>query len=569
MKKLVSLLLSTLLLFSLAACGQKDPDSKTPDSKTAEGKLLPTAAGELPIVPEGTDITLTVAVMQTPLIADYATNYFTKWIEEKSGVKLEFVVLPADTIEEKVLLTLSTNDAQNLPDIYLSTTMKSNNTIFGPSYAPMWHDQGMIIPLNGLIDEYGFYLQEALKVAEDDGYNVKEWITSADGNIYAFPSFSASLTNSYPQKLWINQGWLDALNLPVPQTTEELRETLRAFKTKDPNGNGQADEIPYAGAKYNTMYGYDFIINAFVYNHVGYSRMMVENGKVVFAPTTKEWRDAMIFLRELHDEGLYYEGSFTQDQTALQQMGMNENDILGGFEALGHDLVLVTKDQNIIDRYAAVPALKGPEGKHYTSYSPPSVRPSGIITSKCEYPEIALRVLDLMCSDEAAKITRYGEKGVNWDDADPGTTGYYGTPAIMKILDNTWAVAGQNQNFLQQSPFVLDPAVATGIQWDGNPKEAGYIKAAAVMQLQKTGEVPDEVLANLVFTAEEVEKITTPKTDIDSYILQSIANFVAGEWNPKDDAQWDAYVAEYEKMGLPVFLETVQTTYDRMKANSK
>jgi putative aldouronate transport system substrate-binding protein len=532
-------------------------------------KILPTPAGQFPIVPPGKTVELTVAVMQTPWISDYATNYFTKWVEAKSGVKLKFILLPQDTITEKVMLTLSTNDVKSLPDIYLATGMSSNNTIFGASFASYWYDQGMIIPLNDLIDKYSFYLTQGLDVAQKFGYSIEEWMTSADGNIYALPSFSASLTNSYPHKLWINQGWLKKLGLQMPTTTEELRTVLRAFKNNDPNGNGKKDEIPFSGARQDLFYGYDPIINAFIYNQSHYSRMYVENGVVKFAPTTSQWRDAMKYLRSLKEEGLYYPGSFTQDLTSIQQMAIDRNDILGVFEGLGHDLVLTTKDQAVLDRYDSMPALKGPAGARFVTFDAPSIRPSGVITANCQYPEIAFRVLDLMMSDEGAKITRYGEKGVNWDDASPGSIGYYGTPAIMKILKNTWAQVGQNQNFLQQSPYILDPAIAVGVEWNGNVKDAGYIKAIAVQKLEKTGVVPKEYIANLVYTNAESETIRTPRTNIDKYILQSIANFVAGDWDPNNDAQWNAYVAEYEKMGLSTYQKTIQTAYTRMKKGKK
>lgn len=546
--KWLSLVLSFLLTFSMMGA--------------ALAEMTP--AGELPVVKEGTDITLTVGVMQTPFIENYKTNYFTRYIEEKTGVKLEFIEYPQDPPGEKVLLTLATNDVKSLPDMFLSIMMASNNTIFGASYAQTWYDQGMIIPLNDLIENYGVNTKEALALAEGYGYQIKNWMTSPDGNIYSLPSFSASLTNSYPHKLWLNQGWLDKLNLKMPTTTEEFREVLRAFKTGDPNGNGQADEIPFSGAKQLLYYGYDFLINAFIYNDSYNSRMYVEEGTVKFAPTTKQWRDAMIYLRELNNEGLYYPGSFTQDTTTIQQMATNENDILGAFEGLGHDLVVVTDNQDIIDRYNSVPALTGPEGNHFVTFAAPAIRPSGVITTNCEHPEIAFRVLDAMMSWEAAVITRYGEKGVNWDDADENTEGYYSTPAILKILENTWAAAGQNQNFLQQSPFILDPAIATGIQWSGNPKEAGYIKAQSVVKLQETGVVPQEYLSNLVFTVEESEAISTIRNDVDTYILQSIANFVAGGWDPTDDRQWETYIAEYERMGLPTYISCVQQAYTRM-----
>ena len=39
---------------------------------------------------------------------------------------------------------------------------------------------------------------------------------------------------------------LDALGLEMPQTVDEYYETLVAFRDKDPNGNGEQDEIPLA-----------------------------------------------------------------------------------------------------------------------------------------------------------------------------------------------------------------------------------------------------------------------------------------------------------------------------------
>ncbi len=553
-KQVVSLLLALMMLLSVVPALAAD--------------IVTSPAGELPIVPEGTKITLTVGVVQTPFIADFETNYFTKWIEERTGVSLDFIYYPSDNPVEKVLLALSTNDAANLPDMFLSVGMTSNNTLFGAAYAPRWYDEGMIIPLNDLIDNYGVNINKALDVALSYDYNIRPWMTSADGNIYSLPAFSASLTNSYPNKLWINQGWLDALGLEMPTTTDEFRAVLEAFKTRDPNGNNQADEIPLAGAKSSAVglgtIGYDTLINAFIYNDTANSRMYVEDGVVKFAPTTKEWRDAMIYLHDLCKDGLFYSGSFTQDGTALQQIGTNENDILGAFEGLGYEAVVANNNLEVLSRYNSMPALTGPEGKHYVTWAAPSIRPAGVITTKCKYPEIAFRVLDEMMSYEGSLITRYGEKGVNWDDADEGTISYYGSPAILKILENTWAQAGQNQNFLQQSPFILDPAIATGVQWGGNVMEGGYIKALGIQKLDATGEVPAEFIANLVFTPDEIEAIQMPRNDIDTYILRSIANFIAGDWDPRNDKQWESYAAEYERMGLSTYLATVQTVYTRM-----
>lgn len=41
---------------------------------------------------------------------------------------------------------------------------------------------------------------------------------------------------------WASTRWLDRLGLPMPDDIDQFHETMRAFKERDPNGNGEADE---------------------------------------------------------------------------------------------------------------------------------------------------------------------------------------------------------------------------------------------------------------------------------------------------------------------------------------
>ena len=99
----------------------------------------------------------------------------------------------------------------------------------------------LFIALNDLIDQYCPNLKA--EMAKRPG--AEERITAPDGNIYSLPFLGRSgngWINSF-----INQPWLDKLGLEMPTTLDEFYEVLKAFKTQDPNGNGIADEIPYAG----------------------------------------------------------------------------------------------------------------------------------------------------------------------------------------------------------------------------------------------------------------------------------------------------------------------------------
>ena len=64
-----------------------------------------------------------------------------------------------------------------------------------------------------------------------------------ENGILSLPQVTGFNPRSW-EVMMINKTWLDKLGLEVPSTLGELEEVLKAFKEKDPNGNGKADEIP-------------------------------------------------------------------------------------------------------------------------------------------------------------------------------------------------------------------------------------------------------------------------------------------------------------------------------------
>ena len=86
-------------------------------------------------------VDMTAFTMSMPNVTDLATNDFTKYLENLTGVHLEFETGGRDDWEEKLNLELSSGD---YPDI-----------IFGvsPNLAKYGVKEGIIIPLDDLITE--------------------------------------------------------------------------------------------------------------------------------------------------------------------------------------------------------------------------------------------------------------------------------------------------------------------------------------------------------------------------------------------------------------------------------
>ena len=153
--------------------------------------------------------------------------------------------------------------------------------------------------------------------------------------------------------MYINQKWLDTLNLNVPTTTDELTEVLQAFKDQDPNGNGKADEIPMSCIGDFSKQDYSFF-NAFGMFGIApdMNVLVVEDGEVKCAATTENWKAACNYFADLYEKGLLDNESFTQGETQLTAKGSADVERIGvlwGWNATNYVGSAYTED------YVAIP----------------------------------------------------------------------------------------------------------------------------------------------------------------------------------------------------------------------
>ncbi len=497
-------------------------------------------------------ITIRLAAPQNAYIEDFDTNLYKLWLEEQTDLNLEMEWLPAADAEQSVKLALSTG--ANLPDAYIGF---GNHQIFTNPNIQRYGEQGVIIPVDGLIEQYGTNTKKLF--AELREYNIEALMTSADGHIYFMPGFSSSTITKYRQLMWINKGWLDALELEVPATTAEFADTLRAFKRLRPDG------IPMAGTEDSySKQPYDFLFDAFIYNDVNNSRLLLEDGVVSFAPVRDEWRDALRYMRGLYDEGLYSPLSFVQDDQQLKQMANDAGDILGVFASPGITMTVQQNSPEMIERYTGVGPLVGPDGIRLSTIFMPDPMPNGVITSACEHPEEVFRLFDLMLSEEACLMGRYGTKGEDWDFAGEGEISIYGTPATIRIINQLWN-RSQNKHLCQIGPYVSRPKFSGGVTWGGSTTDGEYMNAQAA--LLQNGLEPEEYIDTLIYTPDEDARIGSARAEVEAYVRASVIDFITGGREISDDAAWREYLRGFETLGLDEFLTVAQTAWDRRGNN--
>lgn len=140
---------------------------------------------ELPIATADNPITLRVAMPVNSKVEDINTNQLTLYIEEQTGIDLEFIEMSDAETATQVNTLMNGGE---LPDIFLG---------WGFPYDALctYADAGLIQPLDEYIDQWGYNLKNTI-LADPDLENALAYATY-DGHVYAMPSGGGLVTNVY------------------------------------------------------------------------------------------------------------------------------------------------------------------------------------------------------------------------------------------------------------------------------------------------------------------------------------------------------------------------------------
>ncbi|MCZ8515427.1 extracellular solute-binding protein [Paenibacillus filicis] len=372
----------TLLSGSLTACSSGSDSAKAPSGGNGDNKPAKLKIG---IGTEGLQY-----IEGSPNIND---DKYTKKLRELSKTDVTLDLIPHREFDQKLTLLFAGGE---LPDLL------QTHGINKPEVAPAV-DTGILIPLNDLIDKYGPNLKKNISKEAWDFASV-----SKDGKIYGIPT-----TNPTPNGnvMMVRKDWLDKLGLKPPKTVDEYIDMLRAFRDKDPNGNGKADEIPYSGreklAFTEAFFGaYDVLPADWKF----------ENGQLVPNMIRPQMKTALGVYKKLYEEKLLDNEVFVQ-QAKDWDAKIKAKGIVG----------LWTHAARMADKWSAevktgtpsaqlevIPAPTGPDGKGGFGIGSQVGGNVWVIPKTTKNPQAAIQFLDWFYSDEAQKFLTYGLEGEDY-----------------------------------------------------------------------------------------------------------------------------------------------------------
>ena len=494
----------------------------------------------LPITDEMCTLTFTGMNMNSTRVGRYDETDMMKKLEADTNVKIVWNMIPQASWKEKKNLMIASGE---LPD-----------GIMGPlsitaDEAQLLGGQGILIPLENLIAEYAPNIQHILDT--DPTYRAQ--VTSPDGHIYALTAMQDMGFDSLSVSI-INKTWLDELGLPVPSTTDEFYEALKAFKENDMAGNGRT--IPFsflyqesADLNREVKREFEWIFLAFGVPETPTHIIIEDDGELIFTASQEGYKEAIKYLHKLYSEGLIDPEIFSQDRTLLTNKIRQMN--VGCYT--DYRLESSMASEEIQDNFVIMPPLKGPDGDQRWLRAKAGMSDGAFaLTSACKHPEIAIRWLDNINTPENSIQMLYGmfkEEGWNKSEALVPSADYPGKwtsntdlrPADVNPSDWPWSAP------IGSSPVIVPHEVIDEYIAE-RANNVAKERACAIYRPYLT-EYPYNYPFR--FTLEEIDELNIIQTDLLNYVYQTVATWIA---DGGVDEVWDDYLVQLDNLGLQDYL---------------
>ena len=545
MKRTLALLLALMLLVSGAAFAEELT------LKVANPDLYPVTTEE------GAE--LTVWARQLASVEDFDTNLETIALEKLTGVHINWVLANHAEVDTKFNLSIASGE---YPDIYLNWF--TNAGII--SYA----EDGIFIPLQNLITENTYWLN---RYTEEQPSLLTDR-TAPDGNVYAIwlnqPQISERSDINTQAKLWYFKAWMEqykeATGKDVPATLDEFCDYLRYIRDNDMNGNGDAtDEIPLLGTfQYDTqgsdpMYA---IMNCFQVLPVDFL-MADEQHNVTCVATTDAFREGLIYLNNMHKEGLFPEEVYSLDLNQYRAVVnvTRPEDMVVGVAAAPYWIRFVTQSiyTTAYDDFTFLPPLKKDADTPAQTYFALNVPGEyGAITSACKDPVLAIKWLDAISDPEIHVTTQNGVEGVNW--IRKSAEGEFPI-MIQKVADAPLTGSGSTQNIVWQdwtAPQPLRTYYDSYLEEGSDSWKMNTIQWAANKAYNDVG-VKSGFPASVWNTDTDLNTESSElKTAIETAIRTAYSEFILNRRDPNSDAEWQAYLDNLNALGLERYCEVTR-----------
>ena len=512
MKKLTALILSGIMMLSLAACGGNI-------TKGSEANLDPLTRED---------------VIQLNIPSHVSWPYQEGWkvfeyIEEACGATLEITAIPSSDAKTKYPLMFAS--PETLPDVMAFTTKLR---------CDQYNEGGAIIALDDMA-EYMPNYNAWLDSLSNEEYSQYVTVRKAyDGKVYYTPAMGKEKSSGV--RAWLyRKDIFEKHNLKVPETFDELYEVCKQLKEIYPDSypfclRSAFNHIDASGPSWkpywSTGFYYDF-----------------NEGELHYGASEDVMLEVITFLKKMVDEKLMPSDFMTISESTWQELMTTDR----GF--------IMPEYQTRIDFFNGLGRTKNPDYDLHAMV-PPIAREGGVaLMNRYTIDPIGMlmcntkdegriansaKFLDWFYTDEARELVSWGREGETYEVVD-GKKKF--------ITDEKGTQPNSLYGFSTYGAYALLEEEATlGLESDD-------IAETRDLVLSHLHDEPT-ITTWLAHAPEQKDVIEQYNAALTTYTQEVMTKIILGQ---EPLSKFDEYVESLDEMGLPELLEAYTISYNNVK----
>jgi len=532
--KIVTAFVCGLLIFLVTGCGA---DSSSQNSNGGSGSIVldngdPTKLRRL--VPEGQTATLKVwrpthTAIGT-LMESFSDTLFNKWMEEQTGVKIEWIIPVSGTEADNLAMLIS---SQEYPDIFFDAGLVYPTGAYG-----LMKD-GVVIDVAQYLDKLPNYRAELERsdIRKKESY-------SDTGEMAAFYRFMMNdEPNSTDYGLLIRKDMLDKVGKSIPETYDEWYEVLKEFKKA-------GLERPYllnsTGFPKLNMFtgglGFGYM------NYGGSTQPFYQvDGKVRYAPLEEGFKTYLQMMNKWYEEGLI-DQDFLSLNSISAELTLYFDPNSGSYAAplsLADVARQIAPDPSMEFVSAPHPVVNKGDKIHIGPPASP-VFAGAQISSKTDKLDLALQWLDLYYSPDVILASNFGPDPSYYEQRADGSYAFND-----KVFNNPDGFAP-----VDMMMYVADyPMVNYKDRSIGNEQLLGWVE-----ENNKINDNAYLISSSLTLSDEENKVYASIMPGIIDYVEEMQVKYIMGL---ESFDGYDAFVQKIYDMGIEEVISVYQKALDR------
>ncbi len=479
---------------------------------------------------------------------NYDEMLFYQVMQEKTGVDIEFIHPIQGSLGQEAFMTMISGE--ELPDMieYLWSAYSG-----GPQAAI---DDGILIALNDYLEEYApnFYNYVEGEEAKKRNYSTYLSATTAEGNYYGFNVLNLGATECFGG-LFVRGDLAEKWGLPIPETIDEWTAYLAKAKAE---GFDKPLTLlaQYISSRYDDQHSFNTAYD------VG-KRFYIDGGKVVFAPAQKGFKEYVAQMADWYSKG-YIDPGFVTNDAAKVEYNLVNGISVAGFGSIGSGLgkygpALAKINPDYVLTACPYPVAKKGDVSRFQQVCADATAQAIGITTQCGNYEAAVSFCDWIYSEEGIPTQLFGKEGDTYTIKEvDGVERFVYTDKVAKYEENGFSslteamyhygLPANHPGYNQHDDYI----------YNFYPNQY-QIDAVNTWNLGSE-EAQDCALPSLYFTPEEKEENTDASELVETELEILTFDIIRGE---KSIDEWDAGLAELQKIGYNTMLKNYQAAYDR------